>query len=228
MFKRKSPPDAVELPSTVAPASSQVRYFEAFGRPLLKLQRRELADLLHWLVTLVLLVVLYRMAQPTVAVPFLIEANPETGETYLSRRAAREFNPALINKTYEARRWVRLVWTGNAATTEADLRAAAAMTSGAAVGELTRFLLAEQPAARWVTDPTWTRDVEILSSNPISDKGTDMVLVRAKLTDSKAGTRVIIVTVQYVLIPPKSAEEADRVNPIGLRVTHFTFTDEAK
>lgn len=229
-FLKRGDSEKQVTPPVTMIRDGKTRFFEAFGEPMLKLQRRELADLLHWFVTLVMVLVLWRMAEPTVSTPFLIEADPKSGATALSNRVARQFTPNELNRLYEARRWVSMVWVGDAALTPTNLVRAMGMTRGKAVQELTAFIAADRPTARLVADPLWTRTVEILSSNPLSDGGTDVVIVRARVSESNGkGERtetIKVITLHYVILGVKSVEEAEKANAIGLYITHFSQTNE--
>ncbi|MDK2126268.1 VirB8/TrbF family protein [Parachitinimonas caeni] len=231
MFGKSRKPTDASLPPPLT-VSSQQRFFEAFGLPQLKLARAQAIAVLHWAVTLGLVVLLIVLLPLKTTEYRFVSEDKLTGQVRQSDLVARKFEPSELNKLFEARRWVAELLTVDPALLLANQAHVTAMVRGKAVGELRSWQIEDKPSARLVADPQFTRTVNVLSSNLLSDGGADIAIIRVLLTetgrDGLAKRAVKVVTLHYNLLPPATLEEAERTNAIGFTVTHFSISDESK
>lgn len=172
-------------------------------------------------------VFLFINAQKSVAIPWLVETNAQTG--IVSKPVRIEaIKPSQAVVKAELARWVIKVFTIDSLLTPQLFREANAMTKGLGTQQFAEFRVKQNVIERITKDPSLERKVSVTSVD-VSQEGVAFVFAstqEAKGTDPNAATARFRITLKYELTPPDT-ESAIMVNPLGIYIISMNVTEEA-
>lgn len=176
---------------------------------------------------LVMAVALRGLTPLKTVVPYSIEVDQVTGESRPVGITATRFVPDQNQKGYFLAQWAKKMLALDPFTTERDLTDAYRMIRGKAIEEFRAFMQTTQPIVRLRQDQSLTRTINL---NSLTFIDTNIAQIRAiaqerSATASAAPTKRYIVTVHFVLDPPKTEREILE-NPLGMFITHFAISEE--
>ena len=205
---------------------ARIEWFERYGSAVVEKNR--------YFVLLVLAIIMIAAMGFSIAaltplktiVPYYIKVSGDGSATVDSSSAgSTDYKPGESEKRYFLANWVTRLLTIDTYLTRKNIKENYIQTSGKATDELTNFIHDAKPVELMVADPSLTQTVKINGINFLQDDAALVKVTTERRTKDTTETKSWLVTLHYVLVPPKDPDEILK-NPIGLLVTHFDVTAE--
>lgn len=228
-FRKKQRPTIMDLPQSVHVARDPKDEFaEIYGNARAAQTSMFIVACLVSMVALALVFALWSSTHEKVAIPWLVEVNPSTGD--IARPVRMETvtpNQAVI--TAEIARWLEAVFTIDPKQSLTLMSEANRKTTGKAVGQFRDFRIEHDVMNKIQKEPQYLRFAKVTSVD-MSQKGFAFAFVTTHEVNAD-GKNVNYtnyrVRVDYALSPPKT-KEAILANPLGFFVTLFSPMEERK
>jgi len=172
-------------------------------------------------------VLLFINAQKSVAIPWLVEVNAESGVVNKPVRI-EAIKPSQAVIKAELARWVTKIFTIDSIQTPQLFRDANVMTKGLGTQQFTEFRVKQKVIERLTKDPTLQRKATV-SSVDVSQTGVAFIFLttqEAHGTDANTGSARFRTTLKYDLVPPETEREI-MANPLGIYITSLNVIEEA-
>lgn len=212
-------------PPAAMPPTAAMQAWDRNEKPKLDRDRFAAIAMASSLVSLGLAGTLIAMLPLKTVAPYIVEIEP-SGKTTLVGAAREGFNPTQAQIVYFVSRWTEALWGIDPSLTTKSLESAYAMTRGKGSDVFRQHIAAYKPIERSASDKTLSASVQVKGVNFIGD---GIAMVRFEVTerrkDAKSSTDTYMMTLHWVISPPKTTEEIMQ-NPIGFYVTDFNWTKE--
>jgi type IV secretory pathway TrbF-like protein len=162
-----------------------------------------------------------------VAVPWLVEVNPETGTASRPVRVENVRPSEAVLKAQLAD-WTTKVFTIDKALTQGYFKAANIMTKGLGASQFAEFRVNQAVVERLAKEPYLQRLATVSSVDVASQPGVAFIFVstaESRGNNASAVTARWRVTLKYELISPKTEAEI-LANPLGIYVTSMNVSEE--
>lgn len=231
MFNKNKPPKTQPL-SALSGAPTGVfvdprdEFAEIYGSAKVGQQRMFLVALGAIGLAVCAVISLFTVAQNNVAIPWLVEVNPDSGLVNKPIRI-ESMKPSQAVLKAELKKWIVKVFTIDAALTPQAFREANTMTRGLGTQQFTAFRVDQKIMERMAKDATLQRKA-IVNSVDTSQNGVAFIFLSTQESlgsDAKAASARYRVTLKYELTPPTTESEI-LDNPLGIYVTSMNATEE--
>lgn len=234
MFKKTRSQTRQTVPLSEHPDRPVGMYEEAIGQFAEIYGSAKVGETHNFLLALVVSVVaaiavvaLWTVSQRSVAVPWLVEVNPGTGEVQKPVRIENVRPSEAVIKA-EIGRWAAKVLTIDQVLTPVYFREAVVMTKGAGDAQFSEFRVSQKIVERMAQDKYLQRRATVTGVD-ITQPGVAFVFATTKESRGQAGVASssrFRMSLKYELVPPKTESEL-LANPLGLYIVSMDATEES-
>lgn len=205
---------------------ARIEWYERYGSAVVEKNRYFVLLVVAVVMVIAMAFSIAAMAPLKTVVPYYIKvANDGSVSVDSSGIGSSSYKPGEAEKKYFLAGWVTRLMTIDPYITKKNINDNYLQTSGKANDELTAYLRDQKPIEAMTADPNLTQTVKINGINFLQDDAALVKLSTERRTKDNVETKSWLVTLHYVLIPPKDPDDILK-NPLGLFITHFDVSAE--